>query len=272
MPKQVPLVRSEWQSVKVKPMKATSNSMQTTQQLSPTLLHQLNLYALAATAAGVASLALAQPAEAKIVYTPAHVKIPRPARFSGVSVPLDINHDGIDDFVIHNFFGGSAPNSYAFMGVSGNRVVGKNCLASALPAGVPVKFNNDCFSGDGMAGWRTAGGNSTTFAGQWANGGKGVKDRYLGLRFLIKGQVHFGWARLNISFEKGEFNGLVTSYAYETIPNKAIITGKTKGTEGEGAEQLSPTSLATPTRQPASLGLLALGSPTLSIWRREERN
>jgi len=253
-------------------MKSTTSSKRIPRELSASLLHHLNHYALAATAAGVASLALAQPAEAKIVYTPAHIKIPRPPRFSGVSVPLDINHDGTDDFVIHNFFGGSAPNSYAFMGGSGNRVLGKNCLASALPAGVPVKFNNDCVSGDGMAGWRTAGGNSTTFAGQWANAGKGVEDRYLGLRFLIKGQVHYGWARLNVRFKNGAFIGLVTGYAYETIPNKAIITGKTKGTEGEGAEQLSPTSLATPTRQPASLGLLALGSPALSIWRREERN
>jgi hypothetical protein len=251
-------------------MKATTSSKRTPRELSASLLHQLNLYALAATAAGVASLALAQPAEAKIVYTPAHIKIPRPLRFNGVSVPLDINHDGIDDFNINNFFGGSASNSYAFMGVAGNRVLGNHCAASALPAGVPVKFNNDCVSGDGMAGWRTVGGNSTTFAGQWANGGKGVEDRYLGLRFLIKGQVHYGWARLNVSFKNGAFSGLVTGYAYETIPNKAITTGRTKETEEGGVEQLSPTSLATPTHKPASLGLLALGSPGLSIWRREE--
>jgi hypothetical protein len=256
-------------------MRSISNSTRTPHQLSASLLNQLNHYALAATAAGVASIALAQPAEAKIVYTPAHIKIPRPPRFNGVSVPLDINHDGIDDFNINNFFGGSAPNSYAFMRVAGkpfggNPALGKNCAAFALPAGMPVQFNNDCVSGDGMAGWRTVGGNSTTFAGQWANGGKGVKDRYLGLRFMIQGQVHFGWARLNVNFNNGAFAGLVTGYAYETIPNKAIITGKTKGTEDDGVEHLSPTSTAAPTREPATLGLLAVGSPGLSIWRREE--
>jgi hypothetical protein len=256
-------------------MKATSNSIQTTQQLSPPLLHRLNHYALAATAAGVASLALAQPAEAKIVFTPAHVKIPRPARFSSAQVVLDLNHDGVGDFFLSNFFGGSAPNSYAFLDAYpervGNRVLGKNSLASALPAGVRVQFNNTTSTAV-MGGWRTQAGHSTTFAGQWANRGKGVKDRYLGLRFLIKGQVHYGWARLNISFERGEFSGLVTGYAYETIPNKAIITGKTKGTEEEGVEPLSPRSLATPNRQSAGLGLLALGSPALSIWRREHGN
>jgi len=138
-------------------MRSVSSSTEMRRRLSASLLHQLNHYALAATAAGVASLALAQHADAKIVYTPAYIKIPRPPRFSGVGVSLDINHDGIDDFVIRNFFGGSAPNSYAFMGVTGNRVFGKNCIASALPAGVPVKFDNDCFSGDGMAGWTTVG-------------------------------------------------------------------------------------------------------------------
>jgi hypothetical protein len=81
-----------------------------------------------------------------------------------------------------------------------------------------------------MGAWRTAIGHSSTFAGQWANGGKGVRDRYLGLRFIIKGQVHYGWVRLNVSFKNGEFSGLLTGYAYETIPNKAIATGKTKGT------------------------------------------
>ena len=254
-------------------MKLTSDSTRTPRQLSESLLHQLNHYALAATAAGVASLALAQSAEAKIVYTPVNTKIPPPQRFHSTIVPLDLNHDGIGDFFFSNFFGGSAPNSYAFLDVKpsklGNRTLGQRGLASALPAGVRVKFN-DATSSAVMGGWRTARGHSSTFAGQWANGGKGVRDRYLGLRFIIKGQVHYGWARLNVSFKKGVFSGLLTGYAYETIPNKAIITGRTRGTEGEGLKQLSPTSLATPTHEPASLGLLALGSPALSIWRREE--
>jgi hypothetical protein len=48
------------------------------------------MYALAATTAGVGTLALVQPAEAKIIYTPAHVKIVRAS-----IVSLDLNHDGV---------------------------------------------------------------------------------------------------------------------------------------------------------------------------------
>jgi len=43
--------------------------------LSDSLHKQLNMYALAASAAGVGALALAVPAEAKIVYTPVHVTL-----------------------------------------------------------------------------------------------------------------------------------------------------------------------------------------------------
>ncbi len=42
-------------------------------------------------------LALAQPAEGKIVYTPAHHVIDY-----GASYKLDLNHDGITDFSIQN--------------------------------------------------------------------------------------------------------------------------------------------------------------------------
>ena len=71
----------------------------------------------------------------------------------------------------------------------------------------------------------------SVFSGPWANSGKGVKRRYLGVRFKISGQTHYGWARLNVRFtiEHEVPIGRLTGYAYETIPNKPIITGKTKG-------------------------------------------
>jgi len=47
-----------------------------TAELPRSLHQQLNSYALAASAAGVGVLVLAQPAEAKIIYTKAHPLIP----------------------------------------------------------------------------------------------------------------------------------------------------------------------------------------------------
>ena len=88
---------------------------------------------------------------------------------------------------------------------------------------------------------------STVF-GPFAN----TNHRFLGLRFTLQGKVHYGWARFT-KVTASACNGgpaisaTLTGYAYETIPNKPIIAGKTKG----------PDVL---TVQPASLGRLAQGS------------
>jgi len=106
-----------------------------------------------------------------------------------------------------------------------------------------------------------------TFKGPWANSGKGVKNRYLGLKFFVKGKIHFGWARLNVVISNDTPLGTLTGYAYETIPGKAIIAGATKGPDDD-PQPIAATQPPAP--KPATLGMLALGAPGLSIWRREE--
>jgi hypothetical protein len=51
------------------------------------------MYALVAGAAAVSLVSLTQPAHAKIVYAPAHHKLPL-----NKNIFLDLNHDGINDF------------------------------------------------------------------------------------------------------------------------------------------------------------------------------
>jgi len=53
---------------------------------------------------------------------------------------------------------------------------------------------------------------------------------YLGLEFFIKGQAHFGWARLKVVGEL-DIKAKMTGYAYETIPNKPIRAGQTHGND-----------------------------------------
>jgi hypothetical protein len=102
--------------------------------------------------------------------------------------------------------------------------------------------------------------------GPWANGGKGVKDRYLGIKFKISGKFHYGWTRITVTTGARGFTGMIlTGYAYETIPGKSIIAGATKGPE----DAESSASPSTPSSEPTTLGVLALGAPGLSIWRRE---
>jgi hypothetical protein len=219
-------------------------------------------------------LALAQPAEAKIIYTPANVKLPM-----DVDYPLDLNHDGKADFSFYqgtgNCHGGYCNSTLrVFKLMAGNRVWGQRPLnyASALRAGVRVgthgKFSN---SASVMARWGCSPQNCPEFYGPWANGGNGVQNRYLGFKFQIKGKTHFGWARLTVRFNF-QWDTTLTGYAYETVANKSIITGKTKGPdEASSVGPANAPAFSATTAKPATLGLLAMGSPGLSIWRREEQ-
>jgi hypothetical protein len=223
------------------------------------------MYALAAGVAGVGTLALVQPAEAKIVYTKADHKI-GPVTIN----KIDLNHDGITDFTILDSLG-SQFGDLRIQAPSGNSVVGQELVqrtvgAVDLPAGAKIpanKANKRFYSGTLIMAESESFETGTSVFGSWVN----VRRRYLGLEFRIKGRVHYGWARLNVSCADFKCTGLLTGYAYETIPNKAIIIG---ATEESGVDEASPATLNEPDVQPASLGLLAMGSPALSVWRREE--
>jgi len=255
-------------------MKRSSGARKTA-NLSESVHHQLNMYALAASAVGVTLLALAQPVEAKIVYTPIHKQLPINKNWL-----LDLNHDGVVDFVFRDAYGQTVFTTVGSLSVTpnfANNVWGTVCsgavrVASALPAGVRVGPKGKFSDGQRRMAWYSSANGARNFAascghGPWA----GAARRYLGLKFAIKGKTHFGWARFNVSVSGLKVIATVTGYAYETIPNKPIITGKIKTQDeiGGSIEQPNTASLNAPTLQPAGLGLLAMGTPGLSIWRRK---
>ena len=237
--------------------------------LSESIHQRLSMYALTASAAGVGALCLAHPAEAKIVYTPANVKIV----LNGGLIGFDLNHDGIADFAFSNWssvqsFGIAAelrvvPSRQAneiwgaYISSTGVQVL----FAAPLPKGTKVgpkgQFQRDPSRGLPMAQSGVHGG-----YGSWQH----VTQAYLGLKFVIKGETHFGWARVRVSASHAPFTATLTGYVYETIPGKAILAGATK--EPDSAEPTAALSSHTP--EPTTLGALALGAPGLSIWRRKE--
>jgi hypothetical protein len=231
-----------------------SSRPRVTSHVSASLEKRLNLYSLAASTAGLSALALTQPAEAKIVYTPANIKITE----NGGLINFDLNHDGIPDFGLSNFYFHTSYQAAGFLGVvqaqSANEVwdiTSKGSLcAAALPKNVLVgpkgHFKKDPTSGLAMAFSNLEG----SYFGPWRK----VKLAYLGLKFVIKGKTHFGWARVKGKFNSFPYTATLTGYAYETIANKPIITGKTRGRD-------------VVTVQPASLGHLATGASAIPVWR-----
>jgi hypothetical protein len=250
-------------------MKRSSGFRDTPAHLPEMVHHQLNMYALAASAAGVGMLALAQPAEAKIIYTKANKHI-RP----NTMAHLDLNHDGIIDFGFNDTFASSENTGQFFAELSvfpnqkNNAVRGyaarNHPYASALSSNKWVGPGRKFLSGAGVMAitYSTGGLRLPPFdgvcTGLWGN----VKNHYLGFKFMIKGKTHFGWARLSVKCSV-RISATLTGYAYETIPNKPILTGRTKESNEANIEEPEATL--------GSLGVLALGSRGLSIKQRKEQ-
>jgi hypothetical protein len=206
--------------------------------LSESTQRRLGMYALAASAAGVSLLALAPPGEAKVIYTKAH----EPINVGGANAKIDLNHDGIVDFVLYIY---SEPHGYSNKLYCFNYYYRSNSMAQEsanlhyregvadIKPDQTVGSKRDFGLHGTLAGVRFHSSGPRTYFGPWANGRKGVNGRYAGLQFTINGKIHYGWARINVylytSHNFAYFYGLLTGYAYETIPKKAIVTRKTSG-------------------------------------------
>ena len=197
-------------------------------KLSANLDKNLLTYAVAASAAGVSLLALAQPADAKIVYTKANSEIA-----PNKTLNLNLNHDRHIDFVFSNCVYETTSNRGPFIEYLAIAPSGRNGVlghASVLASGISVgpkrrfqartvtmlKFSQYC-TPDSLC--------DTHISGAWKN----ITGSYLGLKFFIRGQAHFGWARLNVTLSDKGIYAMLTGYAYETVANRPIITGDTKG-------------------------------------------
>lgn len=235
--------------------------------------HQLNMYALAAGATGMSLLVLAQPSEARIVYTPDHHKL------THGQLLIDLNHDGVVDFLLaikSQYWTSFCSFCGQSLSVNGNGnigagVIGNKTDAAALHQGAMIgphdSFQSVQNAGRRMAKGFDSDGSTLRIYGQFAN----TKNRFLGLRFKIHGKTHYGWVRfasITVTLKNGSapiVTAVLNGYAYETIPGKSIIAGKTKG-----PDEAPNASLTVPASRPATLGMLALGAPALSIWRKEE--
>jgi hypothetical protein len=213
----------------------------------------LDSYALAAGVAGVSLLALAEPSAAEIIYTRTHQVIAE-----GDSYMLDFNHDGITDLTIQNKYLKSCTyerhcsisESLAAIPAGTNKAVHNSYGAVAMKLGMRIG-PRDAFSS-------ALGKMASCIAyisypnGSWVN----VNDRYLGVKFNINGKTHYGWARISVQVELPlTITATLTGYAYETVPNKAIVAGQTK----EGNDGVPNAVLNVPAAQSGTLGMLALG-------------
>ncbi len=210
--------------------------------LTDRLNQRLLAYIATAGAAGVSVLAMTQPANAKVIYTPAN----RTIEFNGSH--LDLNNDGIPDFGFDGYGIGNFTSGVVFP-IKFNKMMNH---AQPLASGVSVGPGGSFRGGrQQMVNGCTCSGNSG-YGGPWI----GVQNEYLGFEFNIKGAAHFGWARFS-SPDTGPIT--LTGYAYETVSLKPIVTGDTGGNnDDEDSVDRQEPAAASP--QPSGLGRLALGA------------
>lgn len=252
--------------------------------LPETIERRIDFYCLAVAAAGVSTLALAQPADATVVITNKNIPVPYCFAIAPCSVSVDLNGDGINDVKF------SLISSYTYSGhslhlkvtaLNGGGVIGTaggahGPYASALLRGAKIGAS-DHFSG-GKDKIEVSSRNydrsgilsDLKLYGKW---GGNHPNRFIGLKFKINGKIHYGWVRITVTTPNPScvplcstnLSGTITEYGYETVANKSLDAGLA------GAAAVAPNAEEDKTQQShPSLGMLALGSDGLSLWRREE--
>lgn len=249
------------------------------------LSKRLSGYAAAATAAGVATLACALPAEgtpvcksvsADLFHTSSYPINPaglKAAPFNLAQTTYSYFHSttGFSHLSWWNrgFF---TPNSAGAKVLLGPKNLPANVASGSL-IGPAANFGK----GTSYALMFTYGN------GTFANHAHGTLNKhrgnfnlaqanYIGFQFIEAGEVHYGWARLRVSLIPKTFFGTnyflteihLLAVGYETLPNTAIAAGSCSQSAPQTAEGsglgggLEENRFAAP--KPGSLGMLALGN------------
>lgn len=95
--------------------------------------------------------------------------------------------------------------------------------------------------------------------GAW---GDNPQNRFLGVKFLIDGETHYGWVRMKVT---PHTNVEIESYAYETVADKPICAREVLPCPAPDGGKETGQNLS----NGPSLGMLALGADGLDLWRRE---
>ncbi len=128
---------------------------------------------------------------------------------------LDINNDGTNDFRVYTV------GTYVY---AGPLATGNSILGSGVGFAYPFALSSGAEISSGATSWFNNSNQSLNYsscsAGNWCN----VTDKYLGLRFNISGNTHYGWAQLDVSSNGNSW--VVKGYAYHDTPNTSILAGK----------------------------------------------
>jgi hypothetical protein len=183
------------------------------------------------TLAAGATLAASTPCKAQVLFTPNNSFLKPPS-----SLVIDLNHDGVSDFLLKlkEFFATTSSFAYGFVGratIYGLR--SSNQVVAPFGSPRPLKRGDRIASGNIFQPL----GVLATGRGYWG-GFDNLQNRFVGVKLVVNGEVHFGWIGFRRVDAKKTVQVTLAGWAYETAPDTAILAGDTGLTGG-----YQPTSL-----------------------------
>ena len=192
----------------------------TSKNLSKRLAHYS---ALSLAIAGVAD------AQGQIIYTDID---PDGGGFDS-TYDLDLNNDATIEFTI--FTGQTSAGPINAVGMNAS-AAGNSFVGSAPGAyEYPFALNSGDVISSGQTTWFDANANTGTlnymscYNGTGSSNWCGMVDKYLGLRFTLNGNLHYGWARLDV--DAAGMNWSIKDYAYNSVAGASIDAGQTLSVE-----------------------------------------
>ena len=190
--------------------------------------------------AAAAALVGATGANAQIVYTDVNPDFAHPGNEVGYG--LDLNNDANFDFALF-----SLDTTLA----SGNRIrntvvapygtaAASNAIAGEAPSGYDYALalnNGDMI--DNTLNWIAATNTmayNVNSANPYNENWNGVTDKYLGLKFVVAGNTHYGWARLDVLAIADIWT--LKDYAFNASPNTGLTAGQMTGVSTMAMESL----------------------------------
>lgn len=197
------------------------------------LQKKLNAYAAAA-----GTLALAGAADAQIVYTDIN---PDTILHDSLTYSLDFDNNNQPELIFTTVVSSSSSGvaNLAIVSPVGNP--NNAILGSVYAANYPFPFAMN--NGDSISGTNTNW-NAVPFNGgtqymavvygaiTYANW-VGATDKYLGVRFNIGADVHYGWVRLSVTADADSI--IIKDYAYEILPGVGLTAGQLTGMHDQSA-------------------------------------
>lgn len=190
--------------------------------------------------AAAAALVGATGANAQIVYTDVNPDFAHPG--NEVVFGLDLNNDTNFDFVL-----ASLDTTLA----SGNRIrntviapygtaAASNAIAGEAPSGYDYALAlNSGDMIDNTLNWIAATNTmayNVNSANPYNENWNGVTDKYLGLKFVVAGNTHYGWARLDVLAVADVWT--LKDYAFNAMPNTGLTAGQMTGVNTMAMESL----------------------------------